>query len=55
MEESLESKWQKLSLSEVEKEEVVIEQGVWKDASLRGERCLIVTLLTSKYYNREAM
>lgn len=50
----LESFYVKMSLAGEEQEEIHVEQNLMKNAVLRGENCLIMILLTSKHYNREA-
>lgn len=55
MTEGLDDFYQRLSLTEGEQEEVLIEGKALEDASSRSERCLFTQLLTSKHYNRDAL
>ncbi|KAG7944593.1 hypothetical protein I3843_15G110000 [Carya illinoinensis] len=54
MGETLEALWHRLSLLELEKEEVIVDEGLLEETKQRGEHCLLVSLLTEKPYNREA-
>ncbi|XP_042952131.1 uncharacterized protein LOC122289219 [Carya illinoinensis] len=55
MAEELESLCQHLSLSEKESCEIHVDSTVLEPNIARGERCLLMTLLTDRYYNREAL
>ncbi|XP_041003994.1 uncharacterized protein LOC121249349 [Juglans microcarpa x Juglans regia] len=55
MAEDLEFLCQHLSLSEKEKGEIHVESTLLKSNIARGECCLVMSLLTNRYYNREAL
>lgn len=54
MEENLEELCQRLSLSEQQQEEILVDTTLLESHKNRGEKCLIMSLLTDKNYNREA-
>lgn len=43
-----------MSLSEQEKEEIIVEDVLLEETKQRGEHCLLVSLFTDKHYNRQA-
>ncbi|XP_035542065.1 uncharacterized protein LOC118344779 [Juglans regia] len=53
MEESQEVLSQRLSLSEQEKEEIIVEEVLLEETKQRGEHSLLVSLLMDKHYNHE--
>ncbi|XP_035547259.1 uncharacterized protein LOC118348856 [Juglans regia] len=55
MADDLEFLYQHLSLSEKEKGEIHVESSLLESNITRGERCLVMSLLTDRYYNREAL
>ncbi|XP_035547260.1 uncharacterized protein LOC118348857 [Juglans regia] len=55
MAEDLEFLCQHLSLSEKEKGEIHVESSLLESNIARGERCLVMSLLIDRYYNREAL
>ncbi|XP_042950312.1 uncharacterized protein LOC122282425 [Carya illinoinensis] len=54
MAEDLEFLYGKMSLIETEKEVVAVDDEIVQENLVRGKKCLIVQLLTTKHYNKEA-
>lgn len=54
MEDNLDELYKRLSLTEQEEDEVVVESGKLEDITLCGGKGLNMTLLTEKHFNREA-
>lgn len=54
MKDGLEALNAKMSLTEQEKKEIHVETSLLEDAIMRGEICLIIKLLNTKRYNKEA-
>lgn len=53
MEENLNELYTRLTLTEKETNEVVVESKKSEDAILSGGKCLILKLLTEKHYNKK--
>lgn len=43
-----------MSLSENEEDEIVVESNIIEPTIARGGKCLIISVLTGRYYNRDA-
>lgn len=54
MEENIEELCRKLTLSEQEQEEILVDTNLHENSINRGEKWLIVSLLMEKHYNKEA-
>lgn len=50
----LEEMYNLLSLFESENKEIEVDEELLAETISKGERCLIVSLLTNRHYNREA-
>lgn len=54
MAEDLEKLYKRFSLTDQEDEEIQVEPNMLHDAAFRNGKCLIITLLTNRHYNKEA-
>lgn len=54
MDDSVENLCENLKSTELENEEVNIEVNLLEEVISRGKTCLLVKLLTNRYYNRKA-
>lgn len=54
MDDSVDTLCEQLKLTKLKKEEIVVELNEVKEVVNRGKNCLLVKLLTRKYFNKQA-